>query len=227
MIRRTLLAAALLALPSLGLAGCKSSTTDGPPSLGGGSTGGAVITPANATAQAPATYKARFKTSKGDFVVQVTRAWAPLGADRFYNLVKGGYYDGVRFFRIVSGFMAQFGIHGDPAVSAQWKDANIKDDPRTQSNKRGFVTFATSGPDSRTTQVFLNLVDNERLDGMGFSPFGQIIEGQEVVDKLFSGYGEGAPRGQGPAQGRIQAEGNAYLEKDFPNLDYVKKASID
>ncbi len=227
MIRRTLLVAATLALTSLGLAGCKSSTTDGPPSLGGGSTGGAVITPAGATAQAPATYKARFTTSKGDFVVQVTRAWAPLGADRFYNLVKGGYYDGVRFFRIVSGFMAQFGIHGDPAVSAQWKDANIKDDPRTQSNKRGYVTFATSGPDSRTTQVFLNLVDNERLDGMGFSPFGQIVEGQEIVDKLFSGYGEGAPRGQGPAQGKIQAEGNAYLEKDFPNLDYVKTAKID
>lgn len=226
MIRRTLLIAAALALPSLALAGCKSSTTDGPPSLGGGATGGAVVTPASATAKAPDSYKARFTTSKGDFVVEITRAWAPLGADRFYNLVKGGFYDNVRFFRIVSGFMAQFGIHGDPAVMAAWKDANIKDDPRTQSNKRGFLTFATSGPDSRTTQVFLNLVDNDRLDGMGFSPFGKVIEGMDVVDKLFSGYGEGAPRGQGPMQQRIQSEGNAYLEKDFPNLDYVKKATI-
>jgi peptidyl-prolyl cis-trans isomerase A (cyclophilin A) len=226
MIRRALLAAAALALASFGLAGCKSSTTDGPPALGG-STGRAIVTPSTATATAPATYKARFTTTKGDFVIAVTRAWAPLGADRFYNLVKGGFYDNVRFFRVVAGFMAQFGIHGDPAVMSQWKDASISDDPRTQSNKRGFVTFATSGPNSRTTQVFLNLVDNDRLDGMGFSPFGTIVEGMEVVDKLHAGYGEGAPRGQGPLQPRINAEGNAYLEKDFPNLDYVKKATIE
>jgi peptidyl-prolyl cis-trans isomerase A (cyclophilin A) len=176
--------------------------------------------------QAPATYKARFDTSKGAFVIDVRREWAPLGADRFYNLVKNGFYDDNRFFRVISGFMVQFGINGNPQVAAQWRSAQIKDDPVKQSNKRGFITFATSGPNSRTTQVFINFGDNARLDGLGFAPFGQVTSGVDVVDQLYSGYGEGAPQGRGPNQGRIQAEGNTYLTKEFPNLDFVRKASI-
>lgn len=174
----------------------------------------------------PATYRARFETSAGTFVVEVQRDWAPQGADRFYDLVKSGYYDGQRFFRVLSGFMAQFGIHGDPKVSASWRERRILDDPVKGSNTRGMVSFATAGPNTRTTQVFINYGDNSSLDGMGFAPFGRVVEGMEVVDKLFAGYGEGAPRGHGPDQGRIQSEGNAYLEHDFPKLDYVKKATI-
>lgn len=225
------LAVGLAALTSL--SACKSATTDGPPSLGGSvgnaasGPAGAVITPEKATEKAPEVFKARFSTTKGDFIVEVHREWAPIGADRFYNLVKGGFYDNVRFFRVVSGFMAQFGIHGDPTLAKQWQNANIQDDPGKQSNTRGMVTFATAGPGTRTTQVFLNLVDNNRLDSMGFSPFGRVTAGMEVVDQLYAGYGEGAPRGKGPFQGKIQAEGNAYLERDFPQLDYVKKATID
>ncbi len=182
--------------------------------------------PAALTEQAPATYKARFETSKGAFVIDVRREWAPAGADRFYNLVKNGFFDDTRFFRVISGFMVQFGINGNPQVSTPWRNAQIKDDPVKQSNKRGFITFATSGPNSRTTQVFINYGDNSRLDGMGFAPFGQVSTGMNVVDELFSGYGEGAPQGRGPNQGRIQSEGNAYLTKDFPNLDFVRKATI-
>jgi peptidyl-prolyl cis-trans isomerase A (cyclophilin A) len=183
--------------------------------------------PAALTEQAPATYKARFDTSKGTFVVQVTRAWAPKGADRFYNLVKSGFYDNVRFFRVISGFMVQFGISGDPKVMAGWRDKPIKDDPVTQSNKRGYITFAMAGPNTRTSQVFINFVDNTNLDQMGFAPFGRVVSGMEVVDKLNAEYGEGAPRGRGPDQSRMQREGNAYLAKDFPRLDLVKKATIE
>jgi peptidyl-prolyl cis-trans isomerase A (cyclophilin A) len=183
--------------------------------------------PAALTEQAPATYKARFETTKGTFVVQVTRAWAPQGADRFYNLVKNGFYDNVRFFRVISGFMVQFGIHGDPAMMGRWRDATITDDPVTQSNKRGTITFATAGPNTRTSQVFVNFADNSQLDQMGFAPFGRVISGMDVVDKFNAEYGEGAPRGRGPDQGRMQREGNAYLAKDFPRLDYVKKATIE
>src|SRR5215471_14835552 len=183
--------------------------------------------PAALTEQAPATYKARFDTSKGVFVIDVRREWAPVGADRFYNLVKNGFYDDNRFFRVISGFMVQFGINGDPKISTPWRDAQIKDDPVKQSNKRGFISFATSGPNSRTTQVFINFGDNGRLDSLGFSPFGQVTSGMNVVDSLYSGYGEGAPSGRGPNQGQIQSEGNAYLVKAFPNLDYVKKATIE
>jgi peptidyl-prolyl cis-trans isomerase A (cyclophilin A) len=178
---------------------------------------------------APAKFLAKFETSKGDFVIEVQRDWAPKGADRFYNLVKNGFYNDIRFFRVIQTprkFMAQFGIHGDPKVSEKWRDANIPDDPVKQSNTRGMVSFATAGPNTRTTQVFINYDDNSRLDGMGFSPFGKVIQGIEVVDQLYSGYGEGAPRGQGPDQGRIQREGNAYLVKEFEKLDYVKKATI-
>jgi len=182
--------------------------------------------PAALTEQAPATYKARFDTSKGVFVIDVQREWAPVGADRFYNLVKNGFFDDNRFFRVISGFMVQFGINGNPQVSAPWRNAQIKDDPVKQSNKRGFITFATAGPNSRTTQVFVNFGDNARLDTMGFAPFGQVSTGMNVVDQLYSDYGEGAPRGRGPDQGRIQQEGNAYLTKEFPNMDFVRKASI-
>ena len=183
--------------------------------------------PAALTEQAPATYKVKFDTTKGAFVVQVTRDWAPIGADRFYNLVKNGFYDNVRFFRVISGFMVQFGISGDPSIMAKWREASIKDDPVTQSNKHGYITFATAGPNTRTSQVFINFNDNTQLDQMGFAPFGRVISGMDVVDKLNAEYGEGAPRGRGPDQGRMQQEGNAYLAKDFPRLDYVKKATIE
>ena len=175
---------------------------------------------------APASYKVKFDTTKGTFTVQVTRAWAPQGADRFYNLVKSGFYDDVRFFRVISGFMVQFGISGNPAVMAGWRDAPIKDDPVVQSNKRGFITFAMAGPNTRTSQVFINFADNARLDASGFSPFGQIVSGMDVVDKLNAEYGEGAPNGRGPDQSRMQREGNTYLAKEFSRLDFVKKATI-
>ena len=182
--------------------------------------------PAALNEQAPATYTANFDTSKGAFVITVHRDWAPLGADRFYNLVKNGFFDDVRFFRVIEGFMVQFGIHGTPAIQAPWRNAPLKDDPVKQSNKRGYVTFATAGPNTRTTQLFINFGDNAGLDRQGFAPFGEVTKGMDVVDKIYSGYGEGAPRGKGPDQNRIQNEGNAYLTKDFPRLDYVKSATI-
>jgi peptidyl-prolyl cis-trans isomerase A (cyclophilin A) len=182
--------------------------------------------PAGLTEQAPATFKVNFDTSAGAFVVEVHRDWAPNGADRFYNLVKNGYYDGVRFFRVISGFMAQFGMHGDPAIQAAWSNAQIKDDPVKESNKRGYITFATRGPNTRTTQLFINFGNNAGLDKQGFAPFGEVVTGMEVVDKLFSGYGEGAPNGGGPSEGQITSEGNAYLTKSFPKLDYIKAATI-
>jgi peptidyl-prolyl cis-trans isomerase A (cyclophilin A) len=186
-----------------------------------------LATPANLNEKAPATYKAKFDTSKGVFVVEVTRDWAPNGADRFYNLVKNGFYDNVRFFRVISGFMVQFGISGDPKISAPWREARIADDPVKQSNKRGYITYAMAGPNTRTSQVFINFGDNANLDNSGFSPFGRVISGMDVVDKLNAEYGEGAPRGRGPDQGRIQMEGNAYLQRDFGRLDFVKKATIE
>jgi peptidyl-prolyl cis-trans isomerase A (cyclophilin A) len=184
-------------------------------------------TPSQLTEKAPDTFKAKFDTSKGVIVIEVHRDWAPLGADRFYNLVKNGFYDDIRFFRVLDNFMAQFGINGDPAVMAAWRGANIKDDAVKQSNKRGFITFATGGPNTRTTQVFINFKDNVGLDGQGFSPFGEVVSGMDVVDKLYSGYGEGAPQGRGPDQSRTQMEGNAYLTKEFPKLDFIKKATIE
>jgi cyclophilin family peptidyl-prolyl cis-trans isomerase len=183
-------------------------------------------TPAQLTEKAPDTYKANFDTSKGAFVVEVHREWAPNGADRFYNLVKNGFYDDIRFFRVLDNFMAQFGINGDPAIQSVWRSASLRDDPPKQSNKRGFITFATAGPNTRTTQVFINYKDNSSLDSQGFTPFGQVTSGMDVVDKLYKDYGEGAPRGRGPEQGRLQQEGNAYLTKDFPKLDYIKTATI-
>lgn len=176
---------------------------------------------------APDVYNVKFDTSAGEFVIRVTRAWAPNGADRFYNLVKNGFYDDVRFFRAVPNFMVQFGIHGNPAVAKVWQSARIPPDKVTQSNKKGFITFAMGAtPDTRTTQVFINFRNNTNLDGMGFAPFGEVVSGIENVDKIFTGYGEGAPRGSGPAQPRVVAEGNAYLTKAFPKLDYIKTATI-
>jgi cyclophilin family peptidyl-prolyl cis-trans isomerase len=187
----------------------------------------ASIDPAKANATAPATYKVKMATTKGDFVIEVHRDWAPNGADRFYNLVKMGYFKDVAFFRVIKGFMVQFGIHGDPAMNRAWHDANIKDDPSgKQTNARGMVTFATAGPNTRTTQIFINYADNGRLDGMGFAPIGKVTSGMDVVDALEGVYGEGAPRGAGPAQNRLQNEGNTYLKASFPKLDYIKSASI-
>jgi peptidyl-prolyl cis-trans isomerase A (cyclophilin A) len=183
--------------------------------------------PSSLNEKAPDVYKAKFDTTKGTFVIEVHRDWAPRGADRFYNLVKNGFYNDARFFRVINGFMVQFGISGNPDVSAVWRQARIQDDPVKQSNQRGMVSFATAGPGTRTTQVFINFGDNAGLDGQGFAPFGQVVSGMDVVDSLYGGYGEGAPRGRGPDQGRIQAEGNAYLMTDFPKLDYIKKATIE
>src|SRR5262249_2757115 len=188
----------------------------------------ALLDPSKAAEKAPDTFQAKFTTTKGDFVIEVTREWAPNGADRFYNMVKIGYLNNVAFFRNIEGFMVQFGINGDPAVNKKWRNSNIKDDPVVESNKPGYVTFAQSSqPNSRSTQVFINFGDNARsLDGQRFAPFGRVVEGMDVVKKLYNGYGEGAPRGLGPDQGRVQAEGNAYLKKSYPKLAYIKKAEI-
>jgi peptidyl-prolyl cis-trans isomerase A (cyclophilin A) len=177
--------------------------------------------PASLTETAPATYKVRLDTTAGPVVIQVTRAWAPLGADRFYNLVKNGFYDDVRFFRVIPGFMAQGGMSGDPAIQKLWGRNNFNDDPVKQSNKRGYVTFAKTGaPNSRSTQFFINYGDNSRLDADGFAPFGQVITGMETVDK-FEAYKNV------PDQGMITAEGNAYLQRDYPKLTVIKKATIE
>ena len=186
----------------------------------------ALLQPASLREQAPDAFSVEFATAKGSFTIQVTRAWAPLGADRFYNLVKHGFFTEAAFFRVVPNFVIQFGLNADPAVNRVWRSANIKDDPVTQSNKPGTVTFATAGRDTRTTQVFINLGNNGGLDSQGFSPFGQITEGLDVVKKLHSGYGEGAPHGRGPDQGAITTQGKEYLDKNFPNLDSIKSATI-
>jgi peptidyl-prolyl cis-trans isomerase A (cyclophilin A) len=183
--------------------------------------------PTTSPEHAPDAYKVHFDTSKGEVVVAVTRSWAPLGVDRFYTLVKSGFYDGARFFRVLPGFVVQFGIAAEPATTAKWKDANLVDDPVTQSNHRGTITYATGGPNTRTTQVFINLGDKARLDRDGFAPFGEVTQGMDVVNQLYSGYGEGPPSGTGPAQNRAEAEGTAYLAREFPQLDYIKKATIE
>jgi len=180
--------------------------------------------PAALTEQAPATYRARFETSQGVFVIDVYRDWAPNAADRFYNLVKNGFYDSARFFRVLSGFMVQFGLNGDPDVQRPWSSAGIPDEPAKQSNTRGFVSFAReSSPNSRYTMVFINYKDNSYLDSEGFPPFGQVTTGMDVVDKLYSGYG----RTNVPDQRRILSEGNAYLAAEYPKLDFIKRARVD
>jgi len=182
--------------------------------------------PAKLTEKSPESFKVKFETTKGNFTVEVTRSLSPNGADRFYNLARSGYFKDVAFFRVIPGFMCQFGIHGDPKVSAAWREARIPDDTVKGSNTRGAITFATGGPNTRTSQLFISFGDNSRLDRSGFSPFGKVTEGMDVVDKINGEYGEGAPGGRGPEQGRIQMEGNAYLKKDFPNLDYIKSTTV-
>jgi peptidyl-prolyl cis-trans isomerase A (cyclophilin A) len=178
-------------------------------------------TPAALTEQAPADYKVNFDTSAGAFVVQVHRDWAPLAADRFYNLVKNGFYDEVRFFRVVPNFMVQFGMSGNPAVTRAWSGVPMKDEPTKQTNKKGYITFArTSAPNSRGTQVFINYKDNAFLDNQGFAPFGEVVQGMDIVEKITAQYGEK------PNQGEITSSGNAYLSKEFPKLDYIKAATI-
>lgn len=179
-------------------------------------------------AEAPASYRVKMETTKGTFYIDVNRKWSPHGADRFYELVNSGFYDQCAFFRVIDGFMAQVGISGDPETQAKWRDKTIKDDPVAKSNLRGYVTFAKTGaPDSRTTQFYINFSDNRRLDALGFAPFGSISpEGMRIVDTLYHGYGEGAPVGNGPSQGRLQLEGNDYLKREFPRLDYITKATV-
>jgi peptidyl-prolyl cis-trans isomerase A (cyclophilin A) len=185
-----------------------------------------LLRPSLLTRRAPETYKVKFVTTKGDFVITVTRAWAPLGADRFYNLVRHHFYDDTSFFRVLQGFVVQWGLSAYPVVNAAWDHAPIKDDPVVQSNLRGYITYAMGGPNTRTTQVFINLVDNKRLDSMGFAAFGQVTEGMDVVDSLYSGYGEGAPDGHGPAQDEIEKAGKPYLDKSFPLLDSIKTTQL-
>ena len=187
----------------------------------------ALLDPSKASAKAPDLFKAKFTTTKGDFVIEVHRDWSPNAADRFYNLVQMGFYDDTRFFRAIEGFMVQFGISGDPAVNARWQEAGIPDDPVKESNRHGYVTFAQRGtPNSRTTQIFINYGDNSRLDATRFAPFGKVTQGMEIAESLYKGYGEGAPGGRGPDQGAIQSQGNAYLDSRFPQLDSVKHAEI-
>jgi peptidyl-prolyl cis-trans isomerase A (cyclophilin A) len=177
--------------------------------------------PSAANVPAPDEFRVAFDTTRGRFVVQVTRSLAPTGAERFFNLVRIGFYDDAVFFRVVKDFMAQFGLHADPRVTAAWRTATVPDDSVQGSNLRGTVSFAAAGPDSRTTQLFINLVDNTRLDSMGFAPIGRVVEGMAVVDALYSGYGEQ------PSQRRIQVEGNAYLKLEFPQLDSIRRARIE
>jgi len=197
-MRRSFLALGC-AVGSLVLSGCSSSSS---------------------STNAPDTFKVNLDTSKGLVVIEVHRDWAPLGADHFYTLVKSGYYDGDRFFRVVPGFVVQFGIAGDPAITAKWKDMRLPDDPVKQSNTAGTVTYATAGPNTRTTQLFINLGNNERLDGQGFASFGKVISGMDVVENLYGGYDER------PDQSLIEAQGNTYLQSQFPQLDYIRKATI-
>ena len=200
-----------LVVLALGLTSC--SSTEKAVSGGG-------MDPSKWNKESPASYKARFETTAGAFTVQVQREWAPIGADRFYNLVASGYFNGARFFRVVPGFVVQFGLSADPKVSAAWKMTNLQDDPVRRSNGRGFLTFATSGPNSRTTQLFINLGNNLSLDQQGFSPFGLVTEGMEAVDKITAEYGES------PQQPEIEQKGEAYLEQSFPKLDKITKATI-
>ena len=187
----------------------------------------ALLNPTAANETAPGQFTVELDTTKGTVILDVHRDWSPRGADRFYNLVKIGFYTDVAMFRVIEGFMAQGGIHGDPNVSRVWRSANIQDDPKVEgrSNTRGMVSYAMGGPNTRTSQFFISFVDNSRLDAMGFTPFAQ-VRNMDIVDRLYAGYGEGAPAGRGPRQALIQSQGNTYLRRDFPNLDYIRSARV-
>ena len=186
-----------------------------------------LMNPAALVAKAPDVYQVKFTTTKGDFTVEVHRDWAPLGADRFYNLARNGFFTNASFFRVVPNFIVQFGIPASPAVANVWQNAKFRDDPVKQSNKKGTIVFATAGPNTRTTQLFINLGDNAGLDRQGFAPFGTVAEGMDVVQQLYSGYGDGSDMGgRGPLQDRIQKEGKPYLDKGFPLLDSIKTATV-
>jgi peptidyl-prolyl cis-trans isomerase A (cyclophilin A) len=175
---------------------------------------------------APDQFTIEFETTKGTFRALAKRSWAPQGVDRLHELVTTGFFDDVAFFRVLDGFVAQFGISGDPETGASWRDRPIEDDPVEASNTTGTISFAMAGPGTRTTQLFINLADNTRLDDMGFAPIAEVSEGMDVVKALHGGYGEGAPRGNGPDQGSIHSKGNSYLRESFPDLDYISKATI-
>jgi peptidyl-prolyl cis-trans isomerase A (cyclophilin A) len=176
---------------------------------------------------APEQFRVKLDTSKGDVVIEIHRDWAPKGVDHFHTLVKTGFYDGARFFRVRPGFVVQFGIAGDPKTNRLWSTMNLPDDPVRQSNTKGMVTYATAGPNTRTTQIFINLADNKRLDKDGFAPFGKVVSGMENVESFYSAYGEMAPRGQGPSPDQIETVGNSYLESKFPRLDFIRKATVE
>jgi len=186
-----------------------------------------LMTPTTTYEKAPAEFKIKFETTKGNITIKMVREWSPKGVDHLRHLVKAGYYNDIAFFRAIDGFMVQFGIHGSPKVNGLWSETTLQDEPVKVSNKRGYLTYAKSGaPNSRSTQLFINLVDNQNLDRMGFSPIGEVIEGLSVIESLYMGYGEGAPRGRGPSQGVFSQQGNAYLKAQFPKLDYIKKATV-
>lgn len=205
---------AVIACLGLAAAGCLHSSQS------------TLLHPPASERQAPAIYDVTFNTTRGAFTIEVHRDWAPLGADRFYDLARNGFYNGAAFFRVLKGFVVQWGLSPDPKVNAAWENANIQDDPVTQSNTLGYVSFATDGPNTRTTQVFINYGNNARLDKMGFAPFGRVVSGMDVVNSLYGGYGEGAPHGKGPSQERIQKEGAAYLKPNFPRLDRILTAKV-
>jgi cyclophilin family peptidyl-prolyl cis-trans isomerase len=194
-----------------------------------GASRAALMAPASAAMneRAPDAFRVDFETSEGDFAVEVHRQWAPRGTDRFYNLVRHGFYDGQRFFRVRAGYIAQFGLPGDPAITAVWKGRAMPDDPVKESNRRGTLAYAMTGPDTRTTQIFINLAENTHLDAEGFAPFARVVRGMDVVDRLYAGYGEAAGGGmRGGKQGRIEAGGNEYLQREFPELDHIERAVL-
>ncbi|MBM3812045.1 MAG: peptidylprolyl isomerase [Acidimicrobiia bacterium] len=174
----------------------------------------------------PENYKVRFETSKGNFTIEVHREWAPHGADHFFELVQAKFYDGVRFHRVVRRFVCQFGINGNPKLQQLWGSAQIPDDPLKEKNRKGTISYAKLGPNSRTTQVFINLADNAMLDSTGFAPFGKVVEGMDVVEKLYFAYGEVAPRGGGPDPTQIELQGNVYLDRTYPRLDAIQTATV-
>jgi peptidyl-prolyl cis-trans isomerase A (cyclophilin A) len=225
---RLVVALALVgALAGCGGGGGGTSSAGGPTSSatstsGSTSSAGSLLDPSSVHGKAPAAYTVEFRTTKGPFTVAVTRAWAPLGADRFYDLVRAGYYDGVRFFRVVPGFVVQFGIHPKPAVAQAWQNADIQDDPVKHPNTQWTVTFATAGPNTRTTQVFINLADNSSLDAQGFAPFGLVTSGKATVARLYAGYGEQPTN----AQGQMVAQGDAFIRSSFPKLDRIVTARV-